>query len=264
MKIGLWLAAVMLLANTGTASPQPTSDPRVADLVKAGQVRIGTFPPQYTKDAKTGTLKGPYVEVFRAVAARIGVEPVLIELATPAKLVECLASGACDIGSLGFDPARADQVGGFTPAFMRFGYGYLVPGGSPIRSHVDADRPGNRIAVVRGHASTLALSRMARQAELISVETPDIAFDMLRAGRVEAWASARTALFDYAAELPGSRVLDDSFGTNRPALVVPKGQDARLAFISEFIEQAKASGLAKQAIERGGQPGYTVADPGER
>ena len=42
-------------------------------------------------------------------------------------------------------------------------------------------------------------------------------------------------------------------------MVVPKGQDARLAFISEFIEQAKASGLVQQAIERAGLPGHKVA-----
>jgi len=42
-------------------------------------------------------------------------------------------------------------------------------------------------------------------------------------------------------------------------MVVPEGQSARLAYISEFIEQAKASGLVQQAIERAGLPGYKVA-----
>jgi hypothetical protein len=54
-------------------------------------------------------------------------------------------------------------------------------------------------------------------------------------------------------------VLPDNYGTNFPALVVPKGQDARLAYISEFIEQAKVSGVVQRAIDRGGEPGYCVA-----
>jgi hypothetical protein len=33
----------------------------------------------------------------------------------------------------------------------------------------------------------------------------------------------------------------------------------RLAYITEFIEHAKASGLVQQAIERAGLPGYKVA-----
>jgi len=40
---------------------------------------------------------------------------------------------------------------------------------------------------------------------------------------------------------------------------VSKGQGARLVYISEFIEQAKASGLVQQAIERASLPGHQVA-----
>jgi hypothetical protein len=42
-------------------------------------------------------------------------------------------------------------------------------------------------------------------------------------------------------------------------MVVSKDQTARLAYITEFVEQAKASGLVQQAIERSGLPGYLVA-----
>jgi polar amino acid transport system substrate-binding protein len=242
----------------------PTSDPRVADLVRAGKVRFGTFPPQYTKDAAGGELKGPLVEVMRVLAAHIGLSAELIELSNPSGLVECLRSGACDIGSLGFDLARADQVGGFTPPLMQVEFTYLVPLGFSAANIAHIDQPGIRIAAVRNHASTLALSRVARHAVQIVAETPDAAFDLLRNGHVHAWASVRPALLDYSAKLSGSRVLVDSYGKNFLALVVPKGQDARLAYISEFIEQAKASGAVQRAINRAGDPGYRVAGPGRR
>jgi polar amino acid transport system substrate-binding protein len=234
------------------------TDPRVADLIRAGKVRVGLFPPQYTKD-ETGALKGPWVEIVRALGARIGVEVVVTELPNPDQLVEYLAAGICDVGSLGFDPARADQVGGFSPPFMQVDYTYLVPAGSPIRNIADADRPGVRIAVVRNHASTLALGRILKHAEQIGADTPDAAFELLRGGRADTWASIRPSLLDYSIALPGSRLLDDSYGANLPALVVAKGQTARLAYISEFIEEAKASGLLQRVIERTGQAGFRVA-----
>jgi polar amino acid transport system substrate-binding protein len=255
---------VTLLAGAATAQAQQASDPRVADLVRAGKIRFGMFPPQYTKNAATGELKGPWAEIMRALAAHMGLPAVFTELPNPSKLVECLDTGSCDVGSLGFDPTRAGQVGGFTPPFMQFEYSFLVPARSTLRSFADVDRPEVRIAVVRNHASTLALGRILKQAEQVSTETPDAALDLLRSGSVNAFASARAVLVEYSAELAGSRVLEDSFGTNFPALVVPKGQAARLAYISEFIEEAKASGAVQRAIDSAGQPGYRVAPPAKR
>ena len=257
------LFAGLLALFVSTAAHAQSADPRIADLVRAGKVRFGTFPPQYTKDGK-GELKGPWVEMMRAVAAHMGLAIELIELPTPAKLVECLGSGACDLGSLGFDPTRADQVGGFTPPFMQVEYTFLVPPGSAIARFTDADRAGVRIAVVRNHASTLALGRILKDAEQVSVDTPDAAFALLRDGKADAWASVRPALIEYGAALAGSRVLADSYGANRPALVAPKGQPGRLAYIVEFIEHANASGLSQQVIDRAGVAGYSLPEKGKR
>ena len=256
MTVAELMTARLMSSSDGA---QPTADPRVADLVRAGRLRIGLFPPQYVKDATSGAITGVWADVARALATRLGVEFAVLEKPTPAEVIDALNAGDCDIASLGFDPSRIARVGGFSPPFMRVDLTYLVPAGSPIRCVADADRPGARIATVREHASTLALDRMRRLSEHVSVETADAAFELMRGGHVDAWASIRPMLLDYARQLPGSRVLDDNFGANFPALVVAKGHDARLAYISEFVEEAKASGLVQQAIERAGQPGYHVA-----
>ena len=235
----------------------PSSDPRVADLVRAGRLRAALVLPQYRKDA-AGELRGVWVEIVRALGAPIGIETVVMELATPAEMVEHLAAGRCDIGSLGFDPARADQVGGFSPPFMRVGYTYMVPPHSAIQSFAEVDRPAVRIAAVRDHASTLALARVLKQAKMVEIATPDDAFELLQAGAADVWASVGPTLLTYRARLPDARVLDGSYGSNFPALVVAKGQAARLSYVSEFIEHAKASGIVQRAIDRAGEPGYHV------
>jgi polar amino acid transport system substrate-binding protein len=234
-------------------------DPRVADLVKVGKLRVGLFPPQYVRNPATGELCGVLLEIIRALGARIGVEVVVIERPTPAQTVDCLNSGACDIASLGFDPSRIAKVGGFSPPLLQVDYTYLVPAHSSIRSAADVDRPGVRVVVVRDHASTLALRRIMRQAENMEAETADAAFDLLRTGHGDAWASVRPALLDYSGRLSGSRVLGESYGANFPALVVAKGQTARLDYVTEFVEKAKASGLVQRTIEQAGQAGYQVA-----
>ncbi|HSE32478.1 MAG TPA: transporter substrate-binding domain-containing protein [Pyrinomonadaceae bacterium] len=255
---------VLSLLTAAISQAQQTSDPRIADLVKAGRVRFGMFPPQYKKDPATGELRGPYVEVMRELGAHMRLPIVFTEVATPAELIKCLRADRCDVGSLGFDPTRADQVGGFTPAFMEVDYTYLVRSGSAIRTVADADRPGVRVAVVRDHASTLALRRIVKNAELVSADTPDAAFALLQSGRADVYASVRPALLDYSTRLSGSHVLEESYGANSPALVVPKGRADRLAYLSEFVVAAKASGLIKRSIDRAGQSGYRVAPPTKR
>jgi polar amino acid transport system substrate-binding protein len=243
------------------ANAQQAHDPRVADLVRAGNVRFGLFVPQYIKDPATGELKGVWSEIAQALATRIGVQLVLLEHATPPKAVECLKAGACDLLFLPFD-ARAANVGDFSPPIFQFDYTLLVPAGSSIRSVTDADRPGARIAAVRNHASTIALSRLLKQAELVYAETPDHTFELLRTGRAGAMASARPTLLSFSTQLPGSQVLEDRYGANINRIVVPKGSAGRLAYVSEFVEEAKASGLVQKAIDRAGPRGTQVAPPG--
>jgi polar amino acid transport system substrate-binding protein len=108
----------------------------------------------------------------------------------------------------------------------------------------------------------LTLSRILKHATLVYADTPDPAFDLLLTGRADIWASVGYALQPYSTRLPGSRVLEDGYGANRLAMAVPKGEAGRLAYISEFIEEAKATGLVQRAIERGGLRGVHVAPPG--
>jgi polar amino acid transport system substrate-binding protein len=230
--------------------------------VQAGNLRVGLVPPQYMKDSKTGELKSVWVEIARALAARIGVELILLKRPTILKLVECLNTNECDVIFLPID-ARTPDDGDFSSPFIRLEYTLLVPAGSSIRTIADADREEVRIAAVRNHHSTIALSRILTHAELIFADTPDLALDLLRTGRAELMASTRYALSELSGRLPGSQLLKDDYGMNLSRIVVRKGRAERLAYINEFAEQAKASGLVQKAIDRVGARGVTVAPLGD-
>ncbi len=255
-----------LLATAATADAQQTTDPRVADIVRAGKLRVALHLPQYSKDPATGDIRGQgtgtvTIPIAHAIAARLGVVVQLIGYPTPPGVVECLKADTCDVGFLGINPSRAAEVG-FAPPHMLVPFTYLVPAGSSIRSIADADRPGVRIAVVRNHESTMALSRIMKHAEQVGADIPDTAFDLLRTGHADVLSSNLPTLLAYSAKLPGSRVLEDRYGANLQAIAIPKGLTGRLAYFSEFIEEAKASGLVQRAIERADQPGIRVAPPG--
>jgi polar amino acid transport system substrate-binding protein len=258
------LASLALAATVGSAdAQQPSLDRRVGEIVQAGKVRVGLHLPQFVKDPATGEIQGQgtgkvIVAIAQALGTQLGVKLELVGHASPPKLIECLQAQACDAGFLGFVPGRTGDVG-FTPPYIMVPFTLMVSPSSSIRSIADVDKTGVRIAAVRNHASTLALRRVVKQAEIVDVEIPDEAFELLRSGRADAWASPRPPLLEYAPKLAGVRVLDGRYGENLQSMAVPKDRAERLAYISEFLEAAKASGLVKQAIERAGEHGMEVA-----
>ena len=247
-----------------TAYAQQANDPRIADLVQAGRLRVGLglgTPVIAMKDPATGEVRGPAVDLGRALAVRIGIKLVTVEYARPGAVLEGVRNGAWDVTFLGVDPDRAKEAD-FSPPYMQTDFTYLVLAGSSIRNVAAVDQPGLRIAVPRGDASDLYLTRILKRAELVRADTLDAALELVRAGRADARAAPRPVLLAESAKLPGSRVLDDGFAVIYFAALVPKGQAGRLAYVSEFIEEAKASGLVKQAIERAGLQGVQVAPAG--
>src|SRR5215470_13466121 len=266
MKIShraLLTALVLVSAVASANAQQPSLDRRVGDIVQAGKIRVGLHLPQFVQDPATGEIKGQgtgkvIVAIAQALGTQLGVKLELVGHPSPPKLIECLQAQACDAGFLGFVPGRTGDVG-FTPPYIMVPFTLMVPASSSIRSIAEVDKTGVRIAAVRNHASTLALRRVVKQAEIIDVEIPDEAFELLRSGRADAWASPRPPLLEYAPRLTGARVLDGRYGENLQSMAVPKDRAERLAYISEFLEAAKSSGLVQKAIERAGEHGMEVA-----
>ena len=62
----------------------------------------------------------------------------------------------------------------------------------------------------------------------------------------------------YSAQLPGSRVLDDAYDSSLVAIAIQKGRAGWLAYVSEFLDEAKRSGWMRQSIERAGLRGFDV------
>jgi polar amino acid transport system substrate-binding protein len=252
------------IVGTPIANAQQAPDQRVADLVRAGKLRVGigvVAPHWAIKDPGTGELRGVAVDIARELAMRLGIELVAVEYPSPPAVLDGLKVDSWDVGFLAIDPSRAVVVD-FSPPYLQIDATYLTTAGSSIRSVTEADQPGVRIAVTSKSVEEIVLSRSLKRAELQRVDTISAGFDLLRDGNAHALAAPRPALLALSARLPGSRVLEDRFHAAFGAMAVPKGQTGRLAYIAEFVEQAKASGLVQQAIERAGVRGVQVAPPG--
>jgi ABC-type amino acid transport substrate-binding protein len=98
-----------------------------------------------------------------------------------------------------------------------------------------------------------------KQAEPAYGDTFDPAFELLRSGKADAAASIREILIQYSAQLPGSRVLEDSYLTNSAGIAVAKGNAGRLSFFTDALNGLKRSGSLKRMVDDAGLRGVEVA-----
>jgi polar amino acid transport system substrate-binding protein len=82
---------------------------------------------------------------------------------------------------------------------------------------------------------------------------------MLRDGKADAFALSRDSLPTYVKQVPGSRITDGAFQQIGIAIAVAKGNQAGLAAVTRFMDQAKSNGLVRKALNDAGYPDVAVA-----
>ncbi len=209
----------------------------------------------------SGDPAGVAPDMAREIATRLGVPVRYVPYARPGELADAADSGVWDIGLIGAEPQRAEKIA-FSPAYVEIEATYLVPPGSPSQDIAAVDRPGVRIAVTARSAYDLWLERNIKQAQLVREEGGDATFKRFVDEKLDALAGLRPRLLEDAAKLPGSRILDGQFTAVQQAVGTARKNIAGAAFLRDFVEEAKKSGLVARLIERHGVKGrLSVAPP---
>lgn len=232
-----------------------------SELAPTGRLRVGVNMSNFlltATDPATGEPRGIAVDLGRELGRRLGVPVEILPYPSPGALADAAKSGAWDVGFLGIEPQRANEID-FTAAYVEIEATYLVPPGSKIRSIAEVDRAGVRIAVPEKSAYELYLTRSLKQAQLVREMGPDNAFKRFVDDKLDALAGLKPRLATDAGNLPGSRILDGRFTAVQQAAGTPKGRAAGAGYLHEFVEDIKASGLVARTIENNGVRGLTVA-----
>ena len=233
----------------------------LSQLAPTGVLRAGTNLGNFllvTGRTPSGDPEGVSPDMARAVADRLGVPVRYVTYPRPGQLADAVGTGAWDIGLIGAEPQRAEKIA-FTAAYCEIEATYLVPAGSPITSMAEVDRAGVRIAVTARAAYDLWLERNIRNATLVRTDTIDSAFQRFVDDKLEVLAGLRPRLLTDAEALPGSRILDGKFTAVQQAIGTARANEAGAAFLRDFVEEAKASGLVASFIERHKVRGLSVA-----
>jgi polar amino acid transport system substrate-binding protein len=224
-------------------------------VLRAG-INMGNFL-LVTGRAANGDPTGVSPSMASEIARRLGVPMQPKPYDRPNQVADAVAEW--DIALIGAEPQRAAKIS-FTAAYCEIEATYLVPAGSPITAIEQVDRPGVRIATSAGAAYTLWLERNIKQAELVLVPGGgNAAMERFLADRLDVYAGLRPGLLKDVAAVPGARILDGKYMAVQQAIGCPKENEAAFAFLRDFVEEAKRSGLVARFIAEHKVVGLSVA-----
>lgn len=211
------------------------------------------------RDPLSQQVVGVSIDMARALGQRLGVEVELVVFEAASKSVDAVAQGQADIGFFAIDPLRGESIA-FTGPYVLIEGGYLVPNASAIQAVEEVDRPGNRVAVGKGSAYDLFLSRAIQHADIVRSSTPSGVVQMFVEQGLEVAAGVKQQLEADAKRFAGLRQLPGRFMLIQQAMGLPKtcGPEAA-AYLHAFVEDMKSSGFVAAALARHGIQGCTIA-----
>jgi polar amino acid transport system substrate-binding protein len=239
------------------------SEAAISELAPRGVLRAGINMANFllvSGSGPAGEPEGVAPDMAREIASRLGVPVAYVPFARPGELADAAGRDVWDIGLIAAEPARAEAIA-FTAAYAEIEATYLVPAGSPLKTIAEVDRAGMRIAVAARSAYDLWLSRHLAHAELVRAPGLDASYELFVGDQLDALAGLRPRLLVDVEKLPGARVLEGRFTAVQQAVGTAKGNQAGAAFLRDFVEEAKASGLVARLIERHRIRGLSVAPP---
>lgn len=258
IRLALASLAFLFLASCAMQSNVPDSLKR--EFAPTGTLRAGINlgnPVIAQADPAGGAPRGVGPELARELARRLGVGITYVTYDTAGKLADGVHSEAWDVAFLAGEPERAQEIA-FSAPYVQIEGTYMVRHDSPLKRVGDVDRDGIRVAVGNKTAYDLFLSRNLKHAQLVRFPTSLDAIAQFGAQKLDAVAGVRQTLMMAARSDAGLRVMDDSFQVIRQASGVPKGRDEAARYLAAFIDEMKANGFVKRALEASGNADVTV------
>jgi polar amino acid transport system substrate-binding protein len=255
---GVLLAAAIVV---GGATAQESA--AVKELIPTGKLRVGVVGAPavsalFVVKEANGEPHGVPVDLAVELGRKLGVPVEFMVVTNPGLVTDATESGAVDLAFLPVDDERKKRVD-FGPAYFVIESTYLATGASGIKTVAEVDRPNFRVVGIANTTTIRAAGRSLKNTTISPVTSVDEAMALLRAGKADAFALSRDALPPFVAQLPGSRIVDGGFNQTGVAVAIPKSRPNALAYVTAFLESAKASGDVRRALDRAGFPNIPVA-----
>ena len=202
---------------------------------------------------------GISIDIATELARRLNVPLTMLVGQTAAQSVEAVTQETADFGFFAIDPVRGKGIA-FTAPYVLIEGSYLVPNDSPFTTNDQVDQAGIRIAVGKGSAYDLFLTREIKNAEIQRAPSSPTTVDFFLSEQLEVAAGVKQQLEMDAKRLPNLRLLPGRFMVIEQAMGLPKTRSPEVqAYLKQFVEDLKASGFVAQSMARHNIQGAAVA-----
>ena len=238
-------------------------DAAMKEIAPTGKLRVGVvYAPVataffVTKDAH-GKPHGVTVDLANELAAKLGVPIAFTVAPNSGEVTEATSSGALDVSFMPVDDERRKKLD-FGPSYFFGESTYLIRPGSDIKTLAEVDRADVRVIGIANTSTIRSAGRALKAATIKPVPSVEQAMAMMRSGEADAFALSKDSLRPLTADFPGARILEEAFHVVGIAIAVPKNRPNALAYVTAFLQQAKASGSVRRALDKAGFPNEPVA-----
>jgi len=245
------LLAAAALAAAAWLPLQAAHADQLADIKKRGELVVGvlgTDEPATFVDPKTRQIVGYEVDLVNAIAQKIGVKPVLKQIAVAARIPE-LQQGHVDLVAAGLthNKEREAQIDFSLTTFVT-GQKALVKKDSGI-----AELPqlsGKKVLTIRGGTQEPNLRKAVPGVDVVTFDTSQQAFQALQQGKGVGYVDDEAALLRSYAKLGPQKaqyvVLKQNLSTEALAIGIKKGEPALKAVVDETLRELEKSGQAEK------------------
>jgi polar amino acid transport system substrate-binding protein len=242
LVLGVAMMAVPASAEDLKGEIAPTGKLRVAIGISAAG---GAF---WSNKTGSGGYAGVPVDLGKAMAAELGVPVEYVAYPNSGQITDAASKGAWDVTWLPQDPERETKMS-FGPVYEVADATYIVKAGSPVTNFATLDQPGIKVAAVNSTTTMRGAIAHLKYAKVTGYQTYDEIVAMLKKGDIDAFALSRGPLNALARQIPGTRVLDETFKQTITAVAVPLNRPLALAFVTKFMTEAVANGTLRKVYD---------------
>lgn len=223
----------------------------VLDRVKSkGVLTVGVvIDPPFGIKNKNGTLSGYDVDFAIAIAKKLGVKPVILELDTDER-VNALNTNKIDILTAYTKTAEREKQ-------VSFSYGYFVTGQKFVaklrKIQTLDDVKSLSVGAIRDTTSEKLAKKELAGTTIISFTDVDEAFRFLQQGKIDAITYDEPILAAKLFAMPGKQqyeISPVSLSTKAYGLAVVKGEKRLVGVINDTLSELEDSGEASRIFER--------------